>query len=60
MKVEALVQDILVQRYPNPEKIAGWAGWIEPRDRSWILFIHMDGTTMFYAKRDPETGGVIE
>jgi hypothetical protein len=53
------MQNIIIGRYDNPEKTGGWAGWIEPEDRSWILFIAADGTTKFYPLRD-DTGGVIE
>lgn len=37
-----------------------WAGYIEPEDRSWILYIRQDGTPFFFAHRDPETGACIE
>ncbi len=32
------MQNIHVNRYKSPDKV-GWAGTIEPEDRSWILFI---------------------
>jgi hypothetical protein len=52
------VQDIVVRRYPNPSEI-GWAGWIEPRDLSWIAFIDLHGRPRFYLNRDPSTGAVL-
>lgn len=35
------MQNIHVSRYRNPDQV-GWAGTIEPEDRSWILFIPAD------------------
>lgn len=35
-----------------------WESWIEPEDRSWILFVGVDGTPAFFPNRD-ENGGVI-
>ena len=51
---------IKINRYPQPDNVDGWAGWIEPEDRSWILYFADDGRTRFYPHRDPETGGIIE
>lgn len=36
-----------------------WECWIEPEDKSWILFMAPDGTPKFYPERDKD-GGVIE
>jgi len=36
-----------------------WAGWVEDKDSTWILFYAKDGSALFYAKRD-KNGGVIE
>ncbi len=52
------MQNISVCRYSDPLP-CGWAGWIEPADKSWILFIHSEGWTSFFPKRDPNTGAVI-
>ncbi len=52
------MQDITIGRYNNPDKVGGWAGWVEPKDQSWILFIDKDGKTLFWPKRDKD-GGVI-
>jgi hypothetical protein len=52
------MQDISVRRYPNPTEI-GYAGWIEPRDKSWIAFVDLAGKPTFFLNRDPMTGGVL-
>lgn len=46
--------NIEVHRYA--ERPAGWAGWLEPADRSWIMFIHEDGSVWACMNRDPVTG----
>ncbi len=51
------MQSINVRRYSNP-KAVGWAGWIEPEDRSWIAFIDLEGRPLFFLNRDPKTGEV--
>lgn len=35
---------------------AEWAGWIEPEDKSWILFIRKDGRPSFFSSRDKDGG----
>lgn len=35
------MQNIVVSRYRQPDKV-GWAGSVEPEDRSWILFLRAD------------------
>ena len=49
---------INVGRYEQPSD-TGFDGYIEPEDRTWILFIKTDGTPMFYPKRDPITGACL-
>lgn len=51
--------DIKIERYKNPANVDGWAGYVEPEDRAWILYF-ADGTTKFYGQRDKLTGAVIE
>lgn len=47
---------ILIKRYdPN---VAGYQGTIEPKDRSWIIYIGADGVPLFYPHRAPD-GGVL-
>lgn len=52
------MQDIRVTRYSNPNAL-GWAGYIEPADRSWIAFIGLDGLPRFHLHRDPDTHAVL-
>ena len=37
-----------------------WQGWIEPDDRSWIMFIAADGSPVVFLHRDQETGAVLD
>lgn len=52
------MQNIHVGRYSNAHDI-GWAGWIEPNDKSWIAFIDLDGRPTFFLERDA-TGAVVK
>lgn len=52
------MQNIAVRRYANPEEL-GWAGWIEPKDLSWIVFIRADGSPVIFMHRDPVTGACL-
>lgn len=52
------MQNLIVRRYANPKSV-GWAGWIEPADKSWIAFIGLDGRPLFFLNRDTETGGIL-
>jgi hypothetical protein len=51
--------NIKVGRYPDPNAVGGWAGWIEDDSRSWIMFIDTEGRPLVFLNRDPVTGGVI-
>jgi hypothetical protein len=54
------MQNITVGRYSKPENEShGWAGWIEPDDKSWIVFVKNDHSVQVYLDRDPETGAVL-
>lgn len=52
------MQNITVGRYKNPQNV-GWAGWIEPEDKSWIAFVDLEGHPVFFLCRDPNTGAVV-
>ena len=52
------MQSIKITRYRDP-KAVGWAGYLEPEDRSWIAFIGRDGRPVFFLNRDPVTGAVL-
>lgn len=51
------VNDVHVQRYADPEQV-GYQGWIEPADRSWIVFVDLDGKPSLFDKRDAN-GAVV-
>jgi hypothetical protein len=51
------MQNIKVGRYENPD--AGYLGWIEPEDATWIAFVRDDHVPEVYLDRDPETGAVV-
>lgn len=59
--------NITVSRYePSPKPLVEgvsdiadfWQGFIEPEDRSWIMFIAADGSPTVFLDRDPVTGAV--
>lgn len=55
--------NITIGRYEGEviEHVTGqhdWDGWIEPEDKSWILFFARDGRPAFWPSRD-KAGGVI-
>lgn len=49
-----------VGRYQHPDTTAPYVGWIEPEDRSWIVFVKADHTVEAYLDRDPETGALAD
>jgi hypothetical protein len=51
------MKNIAVHRYSDPAQV-GWLGWIEPEDKSWIMFIPLEGEPVLFSSRDPETGAV--
>ena len=56
------MQNIIVGRYQTDREPKGhnWAGWIEPDDRSWIMFVGEDPSNILvYLDRDPVTGAVL-
>ena len=55
---ENTMQNITVHRYPQPQAV-GYAGWLEPTDRSWIAFIDLKGQPTFFLDRDPVTGACL-
>ena len=36
-----------------------YLGWVEPEDRSWIVFVRDDHAPEVYLDRDPATGAVL-
>ena len=53
------MSNIRIGRYSDPEAVGGWQGWIEPEDKSWIIFVDIEGHVFLFPERD-ENGGVIE
>jgi hypothetical protein len=54
------MMSIKVGRYDNPAAIAdGWVGWLEPADKSWILFVDALHRPHVYLHRHPATGAVL-
>lgn len=51
------MENITIGRYSTPNGV--WAGWIEPANGAWIVFVAEDGHAEFYGERDPETGAVL-
>lgn len=52
------MNNIKVGRYSNPQK-TGWLGWIEPADKSWIVFVDLKNNAKIYLNRDKETGAIL-
>jgi len=60
--------NISVHRYPDgtgkvePDGsiTREWDGWVEPDDKTWIVFVNVDGSVKAYLDRDPVTGAVRE
>ncbi len=52
------MQNVRVTRYQNP-KALGWAGYVEPDDLAWIMFIGLDGRPLVFLNRDPVTGAIL-
>jgi hypothetical protein len=64
------MQNIIVGRYTDgyaegvepvavDNGVGEYAGWIEPEDRSWVLFVRADHSVEVYLDRDPVTGAVL-
>lgn len=53
------MSSITIGRYDHESVTKDFAGWVEPADKSWIIFLDADGKpAVYYAERDAE-GGVI-
>ena len=52
---------VIIHTYSDEQLQKVWAGYVEPEDRSWILYIPADGgEPVLFTSRDPETGAVIK
>lgn len=52
------MNNIVVTRYPRPADVGGWQGYLEPEDKSWIMFVDFQGRPVVFLDRDPDTGAV--
>jgi hypothetical protein len=50
------MNEIKIHRYDGEGGAGGFAGYVEPSDKSWILFIGNDGAPLFYPHRNPDGG----
>lgn len=50
------MQNITVGRYQHPTTRQYWQGWIEPEDRSWIMFIDANGAPTVYLDHEDDGG----
>lgn len=53
------MSNITIHRYHSADTRKYWQGWIEPEDRSWIVFVRADGSPIFFLERDSESGAVL-
>jgi hypothetical protein len=53
------MSNIKVGRYEDPSITRSYAGWIEPSDRSWIIYTDETGKpSIYFAERDAD-GAVL-
>lgn len=52
------MEDIKIGRYSNPDDL-GYTGYIEPVDRSWVIFLDATGTPSVYWPERDEEGAVV-
>lgn len=50
---------VITHTYSDKELLKIWLGYIEPEDKSWILFIPTKGEPVLFTNRNPETGAVL-
>ena len=51
--------NVKIGRYEHESITNEWSGWIEPADRSWIIYLDTDGKpAVYYPEREP-SGAVI-
>lgn len=53
------MQSIHVKRYLSGQG-TGWQGCVEPEDRSWILFVHDNGTPVLYRRIEIVNGSKVD
>jgi hypothetical protein len=50
---------ITIGRYDHESITKDWAGWIEPADKSWIIYTNADGKPAAYYPKRKKNGAVI-
>ena len=51
--------NLKISRYDDPKLAAEFAGYIEPADESWIIWLNGDGQpALYFPKRD--AGGAVD
>lgn len=53
------MSNLTIGRYDHESITVDYAGWIEPNDRSWIIFLGADGKPAVYYDQRDAGGGVI-
>ena len=51
--------NITIGRYAHESITKEWAGWIEPADKSWIIYTNADGKPALYFTEREQSGAVI-
>lgn len=51
--------NIVLAAYPKPDQVGGWAGFIEDKNRTWIIWFGPDGRPSLYHGERDEEGGVV-
>lgn len=52
------IDRIHIGRYKKPDKV-GYIGFIEPEDKTWVLFFGLDGKpSVYYSECEPDGAGI--
>jgi len=51
--------NLTIGRYDHESITKTWAGWIEPADKSWIIYTDTDGKPSLYYPQRESSGAVI-
>lgn len=53
------MSNITIGRYDDQSITKTWAGWIEPGDKSWIIFLDANGKPSLYYPKRNKSGAVV-
>ena len=53
------MSNLTIGRYDDESITKDWAGWIEPGDKAWIIYLDADGNPALYYPQRDTTGAVI-